>query len=134
MEIISYLGNPVKAVCKAIMGNNGGNAVKGSPKSTLRKIFAGLNVYFNHTGESKCLNYKNTDEIGADMWDYQVRYLSQHSLNSCSHFHIGRNSHGLSLVSPYCALKLKDGTFIAARDSDASTSNSQTRHVTTSNS
>ena len=70
-------GYPVKAVCKAIIGNDGGNAVKGSPKSTLRKIFAGLNVYFNHTGESKCLNYKsaNPPTLGADMWDYQVQQL-----------------------------------------------------------
>jgi len=65
-------GNPVKAVCKAIIGSDGGSALKGSPKATLRKVFAGLSVYFNHTGESKCLDYKNTDEIGADMWDYQA--------------------------------------------------------------
>ena len=68
-------GNPVKAVCKAIIGSDGGNAPKGSPKATLRKVFAGLSVYFNHTGESKCLDFReaNPPTLGADMWDYQVQ-------------------------------------------------------------
>ena len=71
-------GNPVKAVCKAIIGSDGGSALKGSPKATLRKVFAGLSVYFNHTGESKCLDFKeaNPPTLGADMWDYQVQRFS----------------------------------------------------------
>ena len=78
-------GNPVKAVCKAIMGSDGGNAPKGSPKATLRKVFAGLSVYFNHTGESKCLDFReaNPPTLGADMWDYQVVQLLSLFFASC---------------------------------------------------
>ena len=57
-----------------VIGSDGANAPKGSPKATLRKVFAGLSVYFNHTGESKCLDFReaNPPTLGADMWDYQV--------------------------------------------------------------
>ena len=41
-------------------------------KLNIRRIIAGAEVYYNFTGKEKCLNLKDPDQIGADMWDYQV--------------------------------------------------------------
>jgi hypothetical protein len=41
-------------------------------KTILRKIQAGANVYNNYTGNSKCFDMGTNDQIGADMWSYQV--------------------------------------------------------------
>jgi lysosomal Pro-X carboxypeptidase len=59
-----------QAVCKAIIKADFAN--KGSHQTILKKVFAGANVYFNHTGEAKCLNIKSEDDIGSSMWDYQA--------------------------------------------------------------
>ena len=41
-------------------------------KLNIVRIIAGAEVYYNFTGKVKCLNLKDQDQIGADMWDYQV--------------------------------------------------------------
>ena len=41
-------------------------------KLNIRRIISGAEVYYNFTGEAKCLDLENQDDIGADMWDYQV--------------------------------------------------------------
>ena len=41
-------------------------------KENLRRIFAGVSIYFNYTGEAKCLQMADPDQIGSSMWDYQV--------------------------------------------------------------
>ena len=41
-------------------------------KLNLRRIIAGAEIYYNFTGKEKCLNLKDPDQLGTDMWDYQV--------------------------------------------------------------
>lgn len=38
----------------------------------LNSVFKGLNVYFNYTGTSECLNTTSTDSLGIQGWSYQV--------------------------------------------------------------
>lgn len=64
-------GNPVQAVCHAMMRVSPDDAHK-DPKALLHGLFRGASVYFNYTGSAKCLNVSQTDDIGADMWDYQT--------------------------------------------------------------
>jgi len=42
-----------------------------SDQKLLENVFTGLNVYFNYTGDSKCLDLGDEDDIGAGMWTYQ---------------------------------------------------------------
>ena len=35
-------------------------------------IYSAVSVYSNYTGQSKCLNIVEQDDIGADMWSYQA--------------------------------------------------------------
>jgi lysosomal Pro-X carboxypeptidase len=42
-----------------------------SDQKLLQNVFTGLNVYFNYTGDSKCLDLGDEDDIGAGMWTYQ---------------------------------------------------------------
>ena len=42
-------------------------------KLNLRRIVAGAEVYYNFTGQTPCLNLEDEDQIGADMWDFQVK-------------------------------------------------------------
>lgn len=41
----------------------------------LGSVFKGLNVYFNYTGTSKCLNILSSSAptLGEQGWDYQVK-------------------------------------------------------------
>lgn len=43
-------------------------------KALLQELFAGLTVYFNYTGESKCLNADEQADVRLDDrgWDFQV--------------------------------------------------------------
>ena len=41
-------------------------------KLNIRRIISGAEVYYNFTGEAKCLDLGDQDDIGAGMWDYQV--------------------------------------------------------------
>ena len=41
-------------------------------KLNIRRIVAGAEVYYNFTGKAACLDLEDQDQIGADMWDYQV--------------------------------------------------------------
>ena len=38
----------------------------------LESIYDAASVYFNYTGDATCLNLGEEDDIGADMWSYQV--------------------------------------------------------------
>ena len=50
--------------------------------AVLSSIFAGVSVYFNYTGTAKCLKLSGPDQIGTDMWDYQVftKYITRLSV------------------------------------------------------
>jgi len=41
-------------------------------RTLIRQVAAGVSVFYNYTGDAKCLNLSHTDDIGADMWDYQA--------------------------------------------------------------
>ena len=41
-------------------------------KLNIRRIISGAEVYYNFTGDLKCLDLGDQDRIGADLWDYQV--------------------------------------------------------------
>lgn len=43
-------------------------------KELLQELFDGLTIYFNYTGESKCLNaaQQGDDRLGDQGWDFQV--------------------------------------------------------------
>lgn len=41
-------------------------------KLNIRRIITGAEVYYNFTGKESCLNLNAEDNIGADMWDFQV--------------------------------------------------------------
>ena len=43
-----------------------------SDQALLSTLFAGVSVYFNSTGKSKCLQLSDPDQIGSSMWDFQV--------------------------------------------------------------
>ena len=45
-------------------------------KLNIRRIITGAEVYYNFTGKESCLNLNAEDNIGADMWDFQVSRLS----------------------------------------------------------
>ena len=45
-------------------------------KELLTNIFEAASVYFNFTGDAKCLNIQDEDDIGADMWSYQVHGIN----------------------------------------------------------
>ena len=62
---------------------NDKNETNDKEKLNVRRIIAGAEVYYNFTGNLKCLDLKNQDQIGADMWDYQV-YFSFHKFMSHS--------------------------------------------------
>ena len=92
--------NPVTAACVSLA------KPYDSDQQLLANVFAGLNVYFNYTGDrcrhstritplkctfltSKCLDLGEEDDIGAGMWTYQsctemVLKLLSFYLHSCS--------------------------------------------------
>ena len=41
-------------------------------KLNIRRIIAGAEIYYNFTGNVACLDLQDQDQIGADLWDYQV--------------------------------------------------------------
>ena len=53
-------------------------------KLNIRRIISGAEVYYNFTGNAKCLDLGNEDKIGAGMWDYQVQVKYRMSLSSTS--------------------------------------------------
>jgi hypothetical protein len=54
------------AIVNSLHSNNDTN------HTTLNAIIAGASIYYNYTGKTSCLNLDSGDDIGADMWDYQV--------------------------------------------------------------
>ena len=58
--------NPVVEACKPLTQDYDDD------QELLQHIFAGASVYFNYTGKAECLNMMDEDDIGADMWSYQV--------------------------------------------------------------
>jgi lysosomal Pro-X carboxypeptidase len=59
--------NPVAAACAAITKQ----PAAATDEQLLLSIFGGMTVYFNSTGDSKCLDLGQEDDIGAGMWSYQ---------------------------------------------------------------
>ena len=57
------------AIVNSLKSNNDTN------HTTLNAIIAGASIYYNFTGKMTCLNLDSGDDIGADMWDYQVKLL-----------------------------------------------------------
>jgi len=64
--LVPLPGNPVNAVCDKL------TKLYNNDTDLLTSIFAATSVYFNYTGNAKCLNLAETDDIGADMWNYQA--------------------------------------------------------------
>jgi len=58
--------NPVTEACKPL------SQTYDDEEELLSHIFQAASVYFNFTGEAKCLNIAEEDDIGADMWGYQA--------------------------------------------------------------
>merc|ERR1719481_2228787 len=58
--------NPVVAVCEHL------SKPYQNDTELLTNIFEAASVYFNFTGDAKCLNIRDEDDIGADMWSYQA--------------------------------------------------------------
>lgn len=58
---------PVTAACSQLTSN-----FYASETDLLSHIFSAASVYFNYTGQAKCLDIANTDDIGADLWNYQA--------------------------------------------------------------
>ncbi len=75
---VAWLANDsfmLQQVCKRIINglkSNGVGDYTEDSRPLLKSIFDGVEVYFNFTGSSKCLKLSDPDQIGADMWDYQV--------------------------------------------------------------
>ena len=42
-------------------------------KLNMVRIISGAEVYYNFTGAAKCLNLQDPDQLGTNMWDYQVK-------------------------------------------------------------
>jgi len=58
--------NPVVAVCEHL------SKPYTNDTELLQLVFKAVSVYFNYTGDAKCLNLMEEDGIGADMWSYQA--------------------------------------------------------------
>merc|ERR1712013_700147 len=77
MMNVEKKANDVKEVTGAKKGSSEDEACvslskpHASDQELLGNVFAGLNVYFNYTGNSKCLDLGDEDDIGAGMWTYQ---------------------------------------------------------------
>lgn len=57
-------GHPIREVCKKIDGSPDGT-------STLERIFRGISVYYNYTGDVECFKLDD-DPHGMDGWNWQV--------------------------------------------------------------
>jgi len=64
--LVPLPANPVNAVCSKLEGTYT------SDKELITHIFNATSIYFNFTGDAKCLNLAEEDDIGADMWNYQA--------------------------------------------------------------
>ena len=58
--------NPVLAACLPLATNYT------EDQQLLGLVYQAASVYFNTSGEAKCLDLGQEDDIGADMWGYQV--------------------------------------------------------------
>ena len=58
--------NPVLAACLPLATNYT------QDQQLLGMVYQAASVYFNTSGEAKCLDLGQEDDIGADMWGYQV--------------------------------------------------------------
>ena len=63
LSFVSFL----QAVCSKLLKPYAGKAL-------LQQIAEGVNIYFNYTGTTKCLNISQqaTSDLGDIGWDYQV--------------------------------------------------------------
>ena len=68
-----HMSSP-KVACNAIV-NSVSNETN-SNKTIVMSIVSGANIYYNYTGNTTCLNLTSEDDIGADLWEYQVEHLS----------------------------------------------------------
>ncbi|XP_058765202.1 uncharacterized protein LOC131638651 [Vicia villosa] len=57
-------GHPIKEVCRRIDGGPAGTSI-------LERIYEGVNVYYNYTGEAKCFELDD-DPHGLSGWDFQA--------------------------------------------------------------
>jgi len=57
--------NPVNAACQSLA-----KSFK-TDDELLMNVFGAVTIYFNYTGDSKCLDLGVEDDIGAGMWSYQ---------------------------------------------------------------
>ncbi|XP_071449372.1 lysosomal Pro-X carboxypeptidase [Hetaerina americana] len=72
--ILPLPGNPVMEMCnKIVTGDIKNKTTADQDRALLLNIFSGLQVAFNHTGTSKCLNVsvQSSDQLGDEGWDFQ---------------------------------------------------------------
>uniref|UniRef100_T1JCH1 Lysosomal Pro-X carboxypeptidase n=1 Tax=Strigamia maritima TaxID=126957 RepID=T1JCH1_STRMM len=61
-------GWPVEEVCKQLLNSSM------EKEQLLKSLFAGVSIFFNSTGQSKCLNTTDMDikDLGLEGWDFQT--------------------------------------------------------------
>jgi len=59
------------------------NENKDANHTIVNAVIAGASIYYNFTGKTSCLNLDSGDDIGADMWDYQVGKSFLRSVGKC---------------------------------------------------
>jgi len=64
--LVPLPGNPVNAVCSKLEGSYP------TDLELISHISEAASIYYNFSGTAKCLNLAETDDIGADMWNYQA--------------------------------------------------------------
>ena len=58
-------GHPIREVCKKIDGCPSGTSI-------LERVFAGISVFYNYTGEVECFELDDPDDLGVNGWNWQV--------------------------------------------------------------
>ncbi|CAB4314435.1 unnamed protein product [Prunus armeniaca] len=58
-------GHPIKEVCRKIDGCPDGT-------STLERIFEGVSIFYNYTGQAKCFELIDDSDVGTDGWNWQA--------------------------------------------------------------
>nr|XP_011466418.1 PREDICTED: lysosomal Pro-X carboxypeptidase isoform X2 [Fragaria vesca subsp. vesca] len=58
-------GHPIREVCRRIDGCPDGT-------STLERVFEGISVYYNYSGNADCFELEDTSDVGTDGWNWQA--------------------------------------------------------------
>lgn len=58
-------GHPIKEVCRKIDDCPDGT-------STLERVFEGVSIFYNYTGQAECFELEDTSDVGTDGWNWQA--------------------------------------------------------------